>query len=616
MPASSWRLPRTDECGATMQEYERYCSKYCDTAGIKMSNNKKTPAPSQPSPASNSVFKGPHFDRIFLAMVVAIAVYLSLVGLDNHAFWDDEAQVAIFAKTFIKTGTLSGWDGRNLFTFRRGDLLDAELRSINSPADYIAAAIGIKLCGFSSWSARLPFVLVGLPVLLVLWFLIREELPQRPEIARYAVTLTALSYSFLLNIRQCRYYALSMFFGLASYYLYKRALREKRIICFALMGLSLVFTFYANYLLCAALMVGLAIEHALFHLKGCTKREWLFLAIAGCLFIAFTLPYAIDHQIWVRRHTGPAQAPSLIQKLLVLSYWNLRELDLAGYLPGWLVVATIGLCVAFRKKIVLPPALYQWAVTIGGYILALSALSVQRPVWQGWNAGLADIRYLSVLIPFCAAVIAVFLAALHRLPFGRLIAPVAAAVVVLTNAFSFNIASPGFRWLLPAYINEIHNNYETSYDAAVRYLDANAKPDDVVYCVPEYAINVIHSYLGDKLRMQGLLRPGTPLSGQALANIDGPKFITDRYPNWFISFGLQNETAQMLQQFSQGPYSYGCDEAFSSCSYAARLDVFYLDMTRPELPWHNFGPVTRFDPNTSAVYVFRRQSKLPTGESR
>jgi len=49
-------------------------------------------------------------------MIVAVALALSLacLGLSNHAFWDDEAGTALFARNLLKTGELTAWDGVNL----------------------------------------------------------------------------------------------------------------------------------------------------------------------------------------------------------------------------------------------------------------------------------------------------------------------------------------------------------------------------------------------------------------------------------------------------------------------------------------------------------------------
>ena len=36
------------------------------------------------------------------------------------------------------------------------------------------------------------------------------------------------------------------------------------------------------------------------------------------------------------------------------------------------------------------------------------------------------------------------------------------------------------------------------------------------------------------------------------------------------------------------------------------LDVYWFDTSRPELPYHSFGPIVDFDERLDAVYVFRR----------
>src|SRR5258708_31708382 len=76
----------------------------------------------------------------FFAVLVAVSATLALTRLDNAALWDDEAQVAIIARNVVHTGHLTGWDGRNLFAYHNGTLLDNQFRPINPPLDFLITA--------------------------------------------------------------------------------------------------------------------------------------------------------------------------------------------------------------------------------------------------------------------------------------------------------------------------------------------------------------------------------------------------------------------------------------------------------------------------------------------
>ena len=53
-----------------------------------------------------------------VAAAVLVCGALAAVGLGDDAFWDDEANTAIFARNLLATGELSGWDGTNLIGYR------------------------------------------------------------------------------------------------------------------------------------------------------------------------------------------------------------------------------------------------------------------------------------------------------------------------------------------------------------------------------------------------------------------------------------------------------------------------------------------------------------------
>src|SRR5437868_4275971 len=108
-----------------------------------------------------------------------LSACLTLTRLDQTAFWDDEAQVGIIARNLVNTGRVTGWDGRNLFAYGDGVLLDRNLRSVNPPLDYLCAAASFRLFGVSTWAGRLPFALFGLASLAVLFLLLRREFGAR-----------------------------------------------------------------------------------------------------------------------------------------------------------------------------------------------------------------------------------------------------------------------------------------------------------------------------------------------------------------------------------------------------------------------------------------------------
>jgi 4-amino-4-deoxy-L-arabinose transferase-like glycosyltransferase len=548
--------------------------------------------------ANKTILKSEIF---FLIVISLLTTYLGFRGLGNNSLWDDEAQVAIFAQNILKTGELVAWDGRNLFSYRNGNVLDTNLRIINSPMHYYNTALFYKIFGFSTWAGRFPSVIFGIASLFVFWPLLRNEFPKRRPLRLYALTLVAFSYSFLLNIRQATYYAPAIFFALLTYYLFKRCVNDKQNRWFLLLAGSFLCMFFVHYLLCAALIGGIGLVFLCFYLKQTRRSEWLKFGLASIVFSVIVVPYIFVFEVWVRHEVNGNV--SLFSKTLILFYQNIRELDLIGYMPGSIVLMAVLLGLINRKQRVFPRAMFEWCVLSFGYIVTLSFFSIQPPVWLGWSGSLADIRYLVVLIPFSAGIVASVIVVLHRYRYGPYIGCTLMAVIICTNILSFKIVDQRFRWLLPAFINEIHNDYDTPYDAVITYLKNNAKKDDIVYVYPEHNLNPIQAYLGDTLKMQGLLRRNTLLPKEKLKKLNGLVFIDESFPDWIVAFGLR-DMDRVLGYFSSGPFTYACKSNDERCN-TIRLNIFGSDMTRPELPWHDFSPVNRFNLN-DAIYIFKK----------
>ena len=267
-----------------------------------------------------------------------VCAYVSLVQLGNTYFWDDEAHVGIIAKNYLATGGLTGWDGRNLLAFRNGSLLDNHLRIINPPLEYVVTAASFRAFGPSTWAGRFPFVIAGLLSVVVFLRLVQETVGKDMQFWSYAVGGLAFSTIFLLNIRQCRYYALALLFSLLTYQSYHACLRSKRWGDFLALVFWATLLFYSNHLLGIAFLLALASVYGMFSPPGFTRQEWKKLLLTLALFAVVTVPYALHYQIWYRPDIL-ARELWYLRKVKLL-WWHLRELNVIGYFP-W--VAAVGL---------------------------------------------------------------------------------------------------------------------------------------------------------------------------------------------------------------------------------------------------------------------------------
>jgi hypothetical protein len=112
-------------------------------------------------------------------------------------------------------------------------------------------------------------------------------------------------------------------------------------------------------------------------------------------------------------------------------------------------------------------------------------------------------------------------------------------------------------------------------------------------------------YLGDRLRFCCLLDRSSPLSLDAIRRLNSPLLLDENFPDWFLLFGGNEQGKQALLYFSRPHLEQGRMVQFRY-DLVTNLNVFWFDTSKPEYPWHEFGPRRDFNPDTESVYVFRR----------
>ncbi len=388
--------------------------------------------------------------------IFCTVTYLALVGLDHAYFWDDEAEVGIIAKNFLTTGKLTAWDGRNLFAFHLGTTLDPNLRPINPPLQYLVAAASFKLFGLSTWAGRFPFVIFGLASLALLAVILRNEFKEENAPWLYAMAVLGFSTEFLLNIRQCRYYSLALFFTLLTFYFYRRSLAHRRTMDFIFLGISAALLFFSHYLLCAVFLAALAAVHFIFYRQTIAGKTWVKLIFSAAVFLAATVPYAIRYKIWVRPDVEKTQ--NWLQQKLNFLWWNFRELNTLNSFPWMIAAGLLFFLIRDRKNESVRRTIWPW-MTLAVVYTFFFALRQELSETQE-----APMRYFLPMAAIFSVVVAGFLWFVHQRQ--RCLALIFFAVLIFSNAFSLAPKNAEFRWLLPGYVKEIHHEFPTSYRAA------------------------------------------------------------------------------------------------------------------------------------------------------
>jgi hypothetical protein len=515
-------------------------------------------------------------DAILCAVALACALLLGAWGLTSHAFWDDEAGTALFARNLLATGELTAWDGVNLIGYRLGMQLDDGLQNpFAPPLQYYIAAAGLFLFGETTFGGRILFLIAGILTLPVLMIWVRRHFDGRVPVWLPAL-IVALTPAWLLFIRQCRYYAPAMLFTLCllAAWSWTGATRRSRLTILAAGALSTAALWYASYLNAVAALAMLPV----FLLDGRyrTRQKGIFLGVV----LAVSLIYGI-HIYFAKGPTADQFAATSfitgIDRVAALFARHMAGLGTFEFFPVLLAVVLMAPFAGQRFGRMRRFARQGWVVFLSmvAAILATALFSPQ-PVS---GAASADMRYVAPLIVVGAAVTSVCLVILWDL--SRLLACLAALLVVMTNALTLSwVAVPQIplRSTLLSYVAEGAEDYRTGTETfvdAVSALPGGSRvlifPDYMTYGPMFYVPGQRYCW---QLTERKTLQPGLR------ETLPDYLFVERARPDFILTGPVDPES--LITRF-EGKFGKG--------SYRLRgyLPGDWRDCTRPEIPLHCFG---------------------------
>jgi hypothetical protein len=228
--------------------------------------------------------------------------FLAFCNLDGRLFWSDEAENAVLARNIVKFGVPKLDDEVNHISLH-GDKFDARDGVWTwSPwlPEYVTAA-SFAVFGETTWAGRAPFALIGWLTVAVLgaatWKIYRSH-----RIALAAMLMLGTSEVFLLHIRQCRYYSITVFAEvLLLYGIYQILAKNKTGPWLILAGLTL--QFYCNYTIAAAnVPLLLVLGWKLFRQK---KTSALPLLGSLSIFFLVAVPWLLFSEVWRQSAAEP-----------------------------------------------------------------------------------------------------------------------------------------------------------------------------------------------------------------------------------------------------------------------------------------------------------------------
>jgi hypothetical protein len=528
-----------------------------------------------------------------------IALFLLHIGLAmfhiNHTLmWDDEASVAWFAKNYNQFGKIIGFDGTHLFSYRNGQLINDQLAYNNPPLDIYYAAQVMRFFGDSDYTLRVSFALLGFIALVIFVWCLRIITGKDDVWFAYSSTLLILSVNYLLIEPNTRYYSLNFLFAsislLATLKIVKRPEMGLKVGYLLLQLLSLYFLFLSHYL--AAVCWWLMCAFILWQQKkikfSFKDRFTQIFVLSGAVLFALMVFYFISHETLNRPDLQGTD--SLIVKYSKLTEWLFMDLSQMNIIPLWTVLVFLFLFV-FRRHL-LSLAFRQMVLFSLVFMGAMILLNPQRTS----DTGSFDIRYLYVIMPILYAYIGYLLKLLHeRVKKGRLISITLLLVFINSNLLSAVPSDSGVIWLLPNYVKERVEPYPTAYSEAISYINKHFKERKKILTLPGFHNTVFFRYIPEKIEVTNTLDEQTTTLSKSLIDSLGMDclYIGHCKPDYVFQFG----TSETLEKYPFKP---------SDFKYADTILIYAngLDVTRPELFWHSFGPKKIKDKNEEALFIF------------
>lgn len=510
---------------------------------------------------------------VFLLLTAGAVLLLS--QLDNGRLWQDEAETAVLARNTLSFGYPRAFDGINWVN--PGLPVEAGYAwTYHSWLPMYLTAFSFLILGVQTWTARLPFALLGIASLWLTRRLIKR-LTGDPGLARLGLLFCVTSVPFLLHLRQCRYYAAAVFFTLWATLAYWHFFQGKRRAQWLLVA-ALTFLFHAEHGAFAPVAAALAI-HFIAHRGG--PAGWyqglkVLLLVAGLV-----VPWAVYLQ------SGQHHNTLIFKEVKHHFEFYFRQINRFLFPIGfWVAVYLI-----WRRKFhglfgergsTLRQAWGLIGTLVGVGILFLTLVPEQR-----------HFRYLVFLIPFLLMTQAALAGRLiqWRPLWGWLLT----AILLTTDLIQYSglsllgqqipairsrLSSPDvkIRSLPLEFLGDLTQPYRGPIDGIVEHLQRHSQPNQTLKTPPAEDIPLIFY---------------THLKVEPLTRFDD--FKRESYPDWIV---LRRDW--LPGGFFESPYY---------AQIQARYRKILLDA--PDIPWQNRPDPGyhrfRTDRDAPPVVVFHKQ---------
>lgn len=531
---------------------------------------------------------------------VAVAVFalLLVLGARAHPLWGDEAETALFARNIITYGVPKGWDGTNIMGINNAVVLNDHLINHTSPwAQYYLTAASLKVFGESSFTARLPSILISI-LTLPLVYAFAMALFGRKRVALLAVWMLALSVPFILFAYQARYYSLQTF---AAVLLSLAGLRlaagnTRYTALFVLAGALL---FYANYVSFAAFYTSCCLSLCAFcFVQGGSAALMRFvgrLTIVSVGIFALTFPWFFLLSPFAGR--GSLVVYSLADTIYGMGVFlraALYPYNDANAFP--IVFLPFFLFFLFRK----PRAgsarmVFGFPVALAGlYLFIMAVFTLISQV----DTTFVHVRYTMLVFPFLILGSAAVIDGMWS--WKRSVGLVVLALYLSTNIFTLN----ALRSYPLLFAREILFPYRTPDIAVSEYLAAHARRGDTAFVNLDRDHEPLIFHLKDTIKFVNRVSlVNTRIFPKNRRII--PRYIYDfrDKPDWVILYSKRRPAADDFLTFDARPLppEVKLNEDYEEIV----LPIFFADVSRPELELRSFTEVKPV--YEDQIFIYRKK---------
>lgn len=540
--------------------------------------------------------------KIWIIPAIIFAI-LVVAGAFAHPLWSDEAETPLFAGSILRYGFPYGWDGVNLLSY--GITLNRDLINFNQPwLQYYLAAISLLLLPVSSFTVRLPFILLSICIIPILYFT-TMRITKDKTVAFITILLTSLSVPFILFSYQARYYPLTIFFGLC--FLYSSLnLTKNRInkLLFFISGVLYIFSHYLSFLFFfVSAFFALCIYYKLTKQYAILKKTITsYLALGGIIF-AFFLPWLLYFRPFAGR--GKIIFTSFINIFAQMPnlFWESLEYFNDQNAFPVLIIPILALTVILKRKEKATLAVFTFLIAIPFFYLLLVA------AFSGIffsDTPFTTVRHNMVLFPVFTVILGIIVSSLWRI--HKILGLLLLFLLLFTNVLTLK----PMRSFLFDYFGKLIHPYKTPDVLVADYLQEYAKDGDTAFISQERNHEPLLFHLGNKIRFVNrigrfnfIVYPDNRMRlPEYVYNFKGA-------PDWIILYGKHRVDLSLYSSFETFDFrDYKTILGLSDFSDYEEivLPVYFADHSRPEIEIHAFREIK--PGYNEQVFIYRKKIKI------